>query len=264
MLPSLVDIHCHLLPGVDDGAANRDIALAMARLAAADGISTVVATPHQSDGHADNHNQAICSLTTDFQRYLQQQNVPLRVLPGAEVRIEPELVSKLRNGRLLTLGDHRRHVLLELPSEVYFPLDRLLGDLEAAGITGILAHPERNLAVLSQRHLLVSLVEAGCLVQITSGSLVGMFGPRVQKFAEWLVVRGLVHFVGSDAHGARTRRPLLRRAFERIARLAGPETAADLCCRNPGKVAGGEPVIRKRRSANDSRWIDRFWRKKAG
>ncbi|HUT10344.1 MAG TPA: CpsB/CapC family capsule biosynthesis tyrosine phosphatase [Thermoguttaceae bacterium] len=263
-LPSLVDIHCHLLPGLDDGAADRDVALAMARLAVADGISTVVATPHQSGGHVGNHNRAICTLTADFQEFLREQNVPLRVLPGAEVRIEPELVSKLRSGKLLTLADRRRHVLLELPSEVCFPLDRLLGELDAAGMVGILAHPERNMAILSQRHLLASLVDAGCLVQITSGSLVGTFGPRVQKFAEWLVMRGLVHFVGSDAHGARTRRPLLRRAFECIARLAGPETAADLCCRNPARVAAGETVTLECRSPGNSRWIDRFWRKRAG
>jgi len=262
--PSLVDIHCHLLPAVDDGAVDWDASLAMARLAVADGISTVIATPHQSGSRANNHSRAIRSLAADLQGLLREQHVPLRVLPGAEVRVEPDLISNLRNGGLLTLADRRRHVLLELPSEVYFPLDRLLNDLEAAGMVGILAHPERNLGILSQRHLLGPLVDGGCLVQITAGSLTGTFGSRVQKFAEWLVTRGLVHFVGSDAHGATTRRPLLRRAFERVARLAGRETAADLCCRNPALVADGKEVTPRRRIRSDSRWFDRLWRKKAG
>ena len=235
----LVDIHCHLLPEMDDGAADWGETLAMARLAADDGISTIIATPHQLGGNAHNHGNAIREQTARLQRFLDKHRVPLRVLPGADVRIEPEMIAKLRRGEVLTLADHRRHVLLELPHEVYFPIERLVADLRAVGITGILSHPERNLGILDNPRVVRQLVKAGCLMQVTAGSLVGGFGPDVRKLARWLVRQRLVHFVATDAHGPKVRRPLLRRAFDCVARLAGEPVAMDLCCRNPASVAAG-------------------------
>ena len=132
--PPFVDIHCHLLPGVDDGAADWEETLTMAELAVADGISTVVVTPHQLGGYARNSGSEIPGWTDRVQRFLQGRGVPLRVLPGAEVRVEPDLIPKLRSGELLTVADRRRHVLLELPCEVYLPLDRLLSQLGAVGL----------------------------------------------------------------------------------------------------------------------------------
>lgn len=240
--PPFVDIHCHLLPEIDDGSTSWEETLEMARLAVADGISTIVATPHQLGNCAGNSGDAIRQKVVEVQQFLQQHHVPLRVLPGADVRIEPDLVSKLRNGEVLTIADRRRHVLLELPHEVYFPLDGLLSKLAAAGILGILTHPERNLGILGQPRVLQPLVDAGCLMQITAGALLGTFGPQIEKFATSLVQKRLVHFVATDAHGCRTRRPLLRRAFDRVAKLVGHEVALDLCCRNPASVIEGRDV----------------------
>ncbi len=262
--PPLVDIHCHLLPGVDDGPAGWDDTLAMARLAVADGISTVVVTPHQSSGPGRNSAEAIREQTAQLQQFLHRQEVPLRVLPGAEVRIEADLADKLRGGELLSLADRRRHVLLELPCEIYLPLDRLLYELEAIGMTAILAHPERNLGILAQRQVLPPLVEAGCLLQVTAGSLTGAFGSAVQDCAEWLVAQRLVHFVGTDAHGVRSRRPLLRRAFDRVARLAGYEAAANLCSGHPALVADGRRVAAPCRKPPETRLAGWFRRKRAG
>ncbi len=262
--PPLVDIHCHLLPGIDDGAADLDQTLAMARLAADDGISTVIATPHQLGGYATNRGDAIRRQTAELQQFLRRHGVLLRVLPGADVRIQPEMIEKLRSGDVLTLADRRRHVLLELPHELYFPLQRLLSDLRAVGITGILSHPERNLGIRASRHLVRPLVDAGCLRQVTAGSLTGTFGRDVQEFAEWLIRQQLVHFLATDAHGPRSRRPLLRRAFDRAEQLAGEQTAVDLCCRNPALVAAGETVSPSLRAPTRSRLADWFRRKKAG
>jgi len=262
--PPLVDLHCHLLPGLDDGAATWDDALAMARMAAGDGVSTVVATPHQAGGAGRISGRMIRDRVEQLQELIGRHDVPLQVLPGAEIRVEPELVDDLRCGELLTLADRGRHVLLEMPHDVYLPVDRLLSGLGALGVVGILAHPERNSGIIAQRDALFPLVEAGCLLQVTAGSLVGRFGARVQKFARWLVGQGLVHFVGSDAHGPGSRRPLLRYAFDCLVALAGYETAVDLCCRNPGLVAAGEDAIRPSENRTKSKPGGWFRWKRAG
>jgi len=240
--PPLVDIHCHLLPGIDDGAANWNETLAMARLAVADGISAVVATVHQSGGSGCDQVGEILALTDQLRELLGQRGISLQVLPGAEVRIEPEMAAKFQSGQLLTLANRRRHVLLELPHEVYFPLDRLMPRLRAAGMVPILAHPERNLGILGQPGVLEPLVNSGCLLQVTAGSFMGAFGRQTQKLAYWLLQRRWVHFVGTDAHGAEARRPLLCRAYDCVAKLAGQQAADQLCCHNPAAVLAGKNV----------------------
>ena len=214
----------------------------MARLAWADGTTTLVATPHQLGTYGRTRGDAIRAQTDRFRRRLEEAGIPLTVLPGAEIRVEPDLLPRLRRGDLLTLGDHRRHVLLELPHDVYLPLDRIVSELSQAGIVAILGHPERNAGLLARPEILAPLVRAGCLLQITAGSLLGSFGREVQQLAVRLVEQGLVHFVASDAHGANSRRPLLGKAYEATEQLAGEETAMDLFCRNPGCVAAGQPL----------------------
>jgi protein-tyrosine phosphatase len=240
--PLFTDIHCHLLPAVDDGAADWDETLAMARLAAADGIATAVVTPHQLGSYGRNRGADLRARAGQLRQLLDRHGVALCVLPGAEVRIEPGLLGKLQSGEVLTLADRQRHVLLELPPEVYLPLDRVVAELRAAGITAVLAHPERNAGILARPEILVSLVRCGCLVQITAGSLVGSFGPEVQRLAARLVLDGLAHCAATDAHGLDCRRPRMAQAFEAIRDLAGEETALALCCHNPACIAAAEPV----------------------
>jgi protein-tyrosine phosphatase len=242
MGPSLTDIHCHILPELDDGAGSWDEAVAMARLSAADGITTIVATPHQLGTFSRNHGQHIREQTVRFQQRLQEEGVALRVLPGAEIRVDPALPGKLKSGELLTLADRHRHALIELPAEVYVPLDRLLAGLKSAGLTAILAHPERNRGILARPEVLPPLVRAGCLLQITAGSLLGLFGADVQQLAERLVQNGLAQIIATDAHGMKIRRPLLARGFDRARRLAGEQAAIELCCRNPAGIAAGMAV----------------------
>jgi len=255
-----VDIHCHLLPGLDDGAATLDDALAMARMAADDGIRTIVATPHQLGNHSHNMGATIRAAATQFQQQLAQSKVPLQVLPGADVRIEPDLVRKIRLGEVVTLADRRRHVLLELPHDVFVPLDRLLAELKAAHLVGILSHPERNRGILNRPDVLHPLLECGCLLQITAGSLLGAFGSQVMHFAESMIEQGLVHFVSTDAHGIHGRPPLLNEAFHRITELANQATAIALCSRNPAAVAKGETIPLKCPPPKKPFWASWFQR----
>jgi protein-tyrosine phosphatase len=262
-MPPFVDIHCHLLPAVDDGAADLAAALAMARMAVDDGVGTVIVTPHQLGAYAHNRADDVRRRTAQLQQALDAAGIPLAVLPGGDVRIEERLPQRLAAGDALTLADRGRHVLLELPHELYFPLEGLLESLARRGVAGILSHPERNAGLMAQPQLMAGLVDAGCLMQVTAGSLVGAFGAPCQKVAEWMMAEGLVHFLATDAHGVRSRRPLLRRAYERAAELADEATAAELCCQGPARVAAGLDVAAGRRSAPRRGWRRMFTRSKA-
>jgi protein-tyrosine phosphatase len=242
-IPPFVDIHCHLAPGIDDGSKSWDDTLAMARIAVSEGIETIICTPHQCGNFAHNHGDAIRELVSQVQAKLDEAQISLNVLPGADVRIDAALVKMLRSGEVLSLADLRRHVLLELPHEVYVSLDKLLDELKAAKIVGILSHPERNEGILSRPSLIEPLVDAGCLMQVTAGSLIGAFGSLVQKSAESFVQKGLVHFISTDAHGPKARRPLMREAFARCVQLVGEAAAIQICCTNPAAVAHGNHVM---------------------
>jgi protein-tyrosine phosphatase len=239
-----IDIHCHILPGLDDGAKDWDESLAMAQLALGDGFRTIVATPHQLGSYEGNDGETIRVRTQLLQERLDARGIPLTVLPGADVRVEPDLIEKIRSGRVVTLADRGRYVLLELPHELYVPLDRLLSELKAAGMTGILSHPERNQGILRQPQVLEPLLSAGCLMQVTAGSVVGTFGPEIQEFSEWMISEGMVHFLATDAHGPKSRRPLLGRAFDWAEDLVGYDAAYRMCCENPSRVIGSLDVER--------------------
>ncbi len=250
------DIHCHLLPGIDDGSGSWQETLEMARIAVTDGIKTITCTPHQLGNYSHRQGHEIRSLVAQTQEVLNQHGIPLRVLPGADVRIDGDMIARLKNGDCLSLGDHRKHVLLELPHELYMPLEPVLNQLRGINMLGILSHPERNQGILRQPDIVIPLVSSGCLMQITADSLVGTFGVPCQKFCEWMLQRGLVHFISTDAHGTRKRRPIMSAAYARCAELVGEEVATALCCTNPAAVAAGRDVPRlpKSRSRNGSWW----------
>ena len=239
---NFVDIHCHLLPGIDDGASDIKASLAMAEMTARDGIATVIATPHQLGSFGQNRGSQIRELVAQTQSCLDAARIPLRVLPGADVRIEPGMLEGIQQGEVLTLADRGKHLLLELPHELYFSIDALLVQLQSLGIQGILSHPERNAGILSKPQIVEQLVDQGCLMQVTAGRLIGSFGPASQQLAESMLVNGLVHFLATDAHGVRSRRPLMQRSFVRACEMAGTDTAKRICCDNPQRVAAGQPV----------------------
>lgn len=246
-MTKFVDIHCHLLPGIDDGARSMDDALAMARMAVDDGIGTIICTPHQLGNFGHNCGNDIRRRVLELQATLDQARLPLHVLAGADVRIESDMLQRIESGEVLTLGDRGRHVLLELPHELYLPLEPVLAELVGARMVGILSHPERNEGILRNPSVLAPLVDSGCLMQITAGSLVGTMGPACREMCERMLADGLVHFVATDAHSPKSRRPLIKRAYERVAELTDATTALDLCFTNPQCVAEGRAVCAGRR-----------------
>ena len=254
-----VDIHCHLLPGIDDGSSSLEESMAMAEIAVADGISSIITTPHQLGNFSCNRGDDIRKRVSDLQSELDRCRIPLTVLAGGDVRIEPGMIDGIKSGDILTLADKRKHVLLELPHELYFPLGPVLAELKSLGMQGILSHPERNHGIRAQPRLVSELVNAGCLMQVTAGSLVGTFGPAAKALAESMVKAGHVHFISTDAHHANSRRPLMRRSFDRAVEMVGRDTAIKMCCDNPALVAAGQPVtagtLSTRQKAGLSRWF---------
>lgn len=251
------DIHCHIVPGIDDGSANLAQSLAMARMAEADGTKSLVATPHQLGANSHVSAEAIRQGVADLQNALNAEGIGVSVLPGADVRIEPELPKLVRQGKVLTLADRGKHVLLELPHETYFPLDTLLAALDRQGLVGILSHPERNRGIIKNPDVMWDVVEAGGLLQITAASLTGAFGRSPQKIAEMCVEERLIHFIASDAHDTQNRPFGMRQAYDTIIEMADEGLANLVCCENPARVFEGDDVeggfARKRRSTRRSR-----------
>ncbi|MGO8748536.1 MAG: tyrosine-protein phosphatase [Thermoguttaceae bacterium] len=257
----LVDIHCHLLPGIDDGPPEWSVSLETARALVAQGVSSAIVTPHQLGAYPNNRGETIRQRTAELQDRLASEDVPLRVLPGAEIHIEATLLPRLASGQLLTLADRGRHVLVEMPEAVFLPPGRLVAELKAAGMVVVLAHPERNRGAMGQPELLAAAVRDGCLLQVTAGSLSGLFGNRVQAFAESLVRRGLVRFVASDAHGPQGRASALRPAYLRVVQWIGEKAAGELFSADPSRIAAGSAVASGRRSVEKSGWGKWFARK---
>jgi len=238
----LIDIHCHLLPDLDDGPASWGEALLMAQIAAADGISQVVVTPRQLGSYSHIHADQIRQRTEQLRAQLQERGLNLNIFPGAEVWLQADLPRRLADGEILTLADQHKHVLVELPQGDDEGTDTTLDGILSQGITPILTHPERSPSILQDPTRLEQRVERGCLVQITAASILGLYGAETQQLANWLLREDLVHFVASAAHGARSRRPLLQRALARATETIGVERANRLFCRHPALVVEGADV----------------------
>jgi len=239
----MVDLHGHLLPGIDDGARSLEQALNMARQAVADGITLSVLTPHHLNGVYHNPARQVREHCSVFRRHLRENGIPLAVLPGTECHLVPELPAALAEGTVLTIGDRRRSVLVELPVHtVPLGATSILEDILAMGLQPIIAHPERNGELVEATVQLSGWIEMGCLAQVTAQSCTGRFGPRVQEAARRMVRNGLIHAMASDAHRDSRRIPELTPGRATVARWTSPEVAMLLTEDFPRALAGGKPV----------------------
>ena len=217
-----IDIHSHILPGIDDGARDMDEALEMLRMARADGTSTIVATPHS----ARVDPQGIQLATEGLRRAAAAAGMDITILCGAEVRFSADLAEDFRSGKLLSI-DGQGYVLVEFPfSQSWTSLvNTSLYALQMAGALPIVAHAERYPAVQDNPAILLDLVATGIPVQVNAGSLLGIEGDRERQSAELLLRAGMVHILASDGHRADKRTPLVSAGFQRVAELAGPDAA---------------------------------------
>jgi protein-tyrosine phosphatase len=253
----VIDLHTHILPGLDDGARTLDESLAMARTALADGITTLAATPHDT-GVVPDYPSRVRAQTAQLQAALEEGGLDVRLVPGSELYAVPDLVGRLRAGRALTLGSSR-YFLLEFPlTDLPIFAAQLVFEAQVAGFTPIVAHPARTAAIQHDPNQLYELVERGVLAQITSGSLTGAFGPQIQATARILVEHNLAHLIASDAHGTGYRAPRISEGVRVAERIVGEETAQAMVTTRPQAILSDQPitVAPPRRYRRRRRW---FW-----
>ena len=237
----MIDLHCHMLPAIDDGASDLTVSLAMARMAAADGIEVTACTPHIMPGVYDNHGTDIRQAVRGFQAVLDEAGIALKVVCGADAHLDPSLCDGLRDGRVPALND-TRYFLFEPPHHVAPPrLDHAAFDLMAAGYQPVLTHPERLTWIEGHYDLMRRLMRAGVWMQITAGSLTGRFGRRPRYWAERMVDEGLIHIVATDAHDLTKRPPLLAEAREALVGRVGEDEATHMVVTRPRGILSDAP-----------------------
>jgi len=240
----MFDLHNHMLPGLDDGADDWRQSLAMARLAAEDGIRGVVCTPHWIAGYFENTREKVLETVSALRERLAREQIPLEIYPGAELRVDPQLLRGIETGELLTPNDTGKFALVEL-SEGLIPaqMENLLWDFQVQGITPILSHPERNRGVIRDPVRMYRWLEMGALAQITAASVLGRFGPEIRRFSLFLLEHNMAHILATDAHGDQVRAPRLQQGWSEVEKVFGKEAARRMVLDTPGNIIRGDPVV---------------------
>lgn len=263
----MIDLHSHLLPGLDDGAADWTQSLQMARLAVADGIDAMVCTPHWVYGLYDNTRERILRLCGSLQQKLLEADIPLQVHAGCEIRLDPDIPALLASGRLMTYNDGGRYALIELPGE-FIPAyaDNIFRSLLEQGITPVLSHPERYPALIHNPARLYDWIKMGLYSQVTAASLLGRFGSVIRRFTLRLLEHGLAHILATDTHSPTMRAPHLGEAVVELQEIVGSEITEKMVVTTPQSILSGDafevpaplPFSGKSRSANVMRRLFSF------
>ncbi|HRF43388.1 MAG TPA: capsular biosynthesis protein [Candidatus Competibacteraceae bacterium] len=229
----MIDLHCHLLPGIDDGAPDLATSLDMARIAIADGITVTACTPHIYPGLYENTGSAIRQAVVELQIQFNAADIPLKITHGADTHLTPDLVTRLRQGQVPSLHDSR-YFLLEPPHHIAPPrLAETVFELLAADYVPVITHPERLSWIEDHYMIFIDLVRQGAWLQVTAGSLSGRFGKSARYWGERLLDEGWVHILATDAHGVDRRPPLLAEGWQAAERWVGTEEAAHLVTTRP-------------------------------
>jgi protein-tyrosine phosphatase len=247
----MIDLHCHILPDLDDGPLEWQESLDMCETAVRDGIHTIVATPHIKPGVFEPEKKLILSRIKELNRRIEKAkwktspagSVPLTILPGAEVHLHPDIISKIDDVLINPSGGPIRYFFLELPDYFLFPrVKELIRELRSKDIVPILTHPERNLTIMRNKRLLFEFIKAGVLSQVTAMSITGEFDREIQKITRKMIASGLVHIIASDAHSRDGRPPVLSRAVKETAKIIGTGRAEKMVQDIPQAVIEGREV----------------------
>jgi protein-tyrosine phosphatase len=238
----MIDIHHHLLWNLDDGASSRETSVEMARIAAADGITHVVCTPH-ANGQYTYDPGIIAEKIGELQGLLDSEKIALKLGHGCDFHMSYENIqdAKVEPSRFSINGFG--YLLVEIPDYgVPRGLTEIFYQLQLAGLTPILTHPERNPTLQSDQARVVDWLRGGVLIQVTAGSVVGRMGKQAERMAHELLANRWVHFLATDAHNTTSRPPKMREAFELVAKKYGPDYARLLCVSNPLAAFMGKPM----------------------
>jgi len=239
----MIDLHSHILPGIDDGSKSLEMSLDMARIAVKDGIRVMACTPHIYPGLYMNDAAGISAARDALQAALDQHGIALQLTTGADVHLVPGLLEGLRSGRVPSLNA-TRYVLLE-PSHHSAPprFAESVFQLVAAGYVPVITHPERLTWIEDHFQIFVDLTRQGAWMQVTASALTGTFGPRARYWGERFVGEGLTHILATDAHSSGRRVPVLSEGLAVAERLLGPQEAQQLVEGRPAAVMTNTPPI---------------------
>jgi protein-tyrosine phosphatase len=272
----MIDLHLHLLPGLDDGAKTLEESIQMCWISYKDGVRTIVATPHTLNGLYHNDRETILAklqeLNTALNKFafgndLNDQNDPndsnehnasthlrshpmtqfpndsiteLRILPGADVRLCEKTLLHLDQGKVMTISDGKKYLFLEFPFQgIPYQAEKIIFQIMTRGIIPIITHPERNLEIGQRPQRYYEMIRMGCLGQVTAMSLTGEFGPKVRQIAEKLLKKRLIHLIASDAHSTDGRPPVLSEGVRAAAKIVGKEEAQKMVTQYPQAILEG-------------------------
>ena len=236
----MVDIHSHILPGIDDGSKSWEMTSEMCKVASADGITHMVATPHSNDVYAYNRERY-----TDMLGQLHDAaDGKLTFSLGCDFHFSYDNIrDAMDHPRRYTIGD-TQYLLIEF-SDFGIPpsVKQDIFALSSCGMVPIITHPERNPSLIRNPEMVLRLIEQGCLVQVTANAVTGTWGSRSKKMADWLLKQRAIHVIASDAHDPVRRRPVMSEARTAIAEMAGEDVANALAIHNPEAIVEGRPLL---------------------
>lgn len=242
----MTDLHCHILPALDDGSPDAATSLMMAEMAADSGTGQIVCTPHCTAGDPGmaTRMRRIRGAADLMNQILARERIQLQLFPGMEVLCTDRLAEDLADRRLLTLADSR-YLLIEFDFDA---TDGYMWDciqtVQQAGLVPVVAHPERYFAIQDDPSPVAAWFRAGCVIQVNKGSVLGRFGPRPAQTVDHLLEQGLAHVVASDAHGTRSRTTVLSEVRDVLARRYSPTYADVLLLRNPRRIVMDRALLR--------------------
>lgn len=218
-MDNLVDIHTHILPEIDDGAETVADSIQLAKEAVAQGITRIVATPHHQNGVYNNQKEDVLSYIAALQEEFDRRKINITLLAGQEIQVYGECTRDLQEGKLLTINNSGKYLLLELPYDhVPTSIHNMIYEIQLLGVTPIIPHPERNVTLRRNPALLYRMIDRGALSQLTAASILGKFGKEVQAFSYQCIEHSISHMIASDAHRPVKRGILLREAYEHMTR----------------------------------------------
>jgi len=248
----MIDIHNHLLHGLDDGPSTIEESIQMCQVGFRDGIRTFVASPHTLNGFYHNDREKILGKLRELNDALipfdtkgdgPKKNSPkmeIEILPGADAYLCEKTLQQMDRGELMTIGDRGRFLLLELPSQgIPYGTENVLAQFIKRGVTPIISHPERNLEISRRPQRYFEMILMGCLGQVTAMSLTGGFGPGPKRTATKLLEKGVLHFIASDAHSTNGRPPVLTSAVIEAGKIVGKERARKMVTEYPRAILEG-------------------------
>lgn len=261
-MSKVIDIHCHIIPGVDDGAVDLAMALTMANAARREGITHILATPHHRSSRYVNKKEDVEKHVLAFQEELDRRGIDLVIFPSQEVHMHGELLTHIEENEILYTDLNQTYLLIEFPhQDVPKYAYQLIFDLLTKNIRPIIVHPERNIEIMKNPKILQDFIEQGCYVQLTAASYLGIFGKEIEQVATYMIENRLVHIIASDAHRPDGKRAFhMAEAYQKLEQNYGDALVFDFK-QNARSVVNGDPLIIQSEeiTLRKKRWF--HWRK---